>query len=158
MSCLISQTKSFSMSKCIDPWVDEVACSIKNLVLSLNRLFDVLIKICLYLSFSVTLSFLQVHTLLLPTAISSGFNASTHFHVQNPSTVTKPCNSRVTYCNIILQNGLESNVALFITHILTCLAKQIRFYTDFWLDKFTQKSRRARELHYLLLQRFALGW
>ena len=59
MFCLISQTKSFSMSKCIDPWVDEVACSIKNLVSSLNRLFDVLIKICLYLSFSVTLSFLQ---------------------------------------------------------------------------------------------------
>ena len=57
--CLVSQTKSFSMSKCIDPWVDEVACSIKNLVSSLNRLFDVLIKICLYLSFSVTLSFLQ---------------------------------------------------------------------------------------------------
>ena len=59
MFCLISQTKSFSMSKCIDPWVDEVACSIKNLVSSLNRLFDVLIKICLHLSFSVTLSFLQ---------------------------------------------------------------------------------------------------
>ena len=59
MFCLVSQTKSFSMSKCIDPWVDEVACSIKNLVSSLNRLFDVLIKICLYLSFSVTLSFLQ---------------------------------------------------------------------------------------------------
>ena len=59
MFCLISQRKSFSMSKCIDPWVDEVACSIKNLVSSLNRLFDVLIKICLYLSFSVTLSFLQ---------------------------------------------------------------------------------------------------
>ena len=59
MFCLISQTKSFSMSKCIDPWVDEVACSIKNLVSSLNRLFDVLIKICLYLSFSATLSFLQ---------------------------------------------------------------------------------------------------
>ena len=68
MSCLISQTKSFSMSKCTDPWVDEVACSIKNIVSSLNRLFDVLIKICLYLSFSVTLSFLQVHTLLLPTS------------------------------------------------------------------------------------------
>ena len=68
MYCFINQTKSFSMSKCIDPWVDEVACSIKNLVSSLNRLFDVLIKICLYLSFSVTLSFLQVHTLLLPTS------------------------------------------------------------------------------------------
>ena len=136
MFCLISQTKSFSMSKCIDPWVDEVACSIKNLVLSLNRLFDVLIKICMYLSFSVTLSFLQVHTLLLPTAISSGFNASTHFHVQNPSTVTKPCNSRVAYCNIILQNGLESNVALFITHILTCLG------TSDWI-----KSRRNHAMH-----------
>ena len=66
--CLVSQTKSFSMSKCIDPWVDEVACSIKNLVSSLNRLFNVLIKICLYLSFSMTLSFLQFHTLLLPTS------------------------------------------------------------------------------------------
>ena len=148
MFCLISQTKSFSMSKCIDPWVDEVACSIKNLVLSLNRVFDVLIKICLYLSFSVTLSFLQVHTLLLPTAISSGFNASTHFHVQNPSTVTKPCNSRVTYCNIILQNGLESNVALFITHILTCLGKKIRLLeialilTSDWI-----KSRRNHAMH-----------
>ena len=68
MFCLVSQTKSFSMSKCIDPWVDEVACSIKNLVSSLNRLFNVLIKICLYLSFSMTLSFLQFHTLLLPTS------------------------------------------------------------------------------------------
>lgn len=27
----------------------------------------------------------------------------------------------------MLQNGLESNVARFITQILTCLAKQIRF-------------------------------
>ena len=148
MSCLISQTKSFSMSKCIDPWVDEVACSIKNLVSSLNRLFDVLIKICLYLSFSVTLSFLQVHTLLLPTAISSGFNASTNFYLENPSTVTKPCNSRATYWNIMLQNGLESNVARFITHILTCLAKQIRFLeTALILTSDWIKSRRNHAVH-----------
>ena len=59
MFCVVSQTKSFSMSKCINPWVDEVTCSSKNLISSLNRLFDVLIKICLYLSFSAALSFLQ---------------------------------------------------------------------------------------------------
>ena len=66
--CLVSQTKSFSMSKCIDPWVDDVTCSIKNSVSSPSLLFYVLTKICLYLSFSVTLSFLQGHTLRLPTS------------------------------------------------------------------------------------------
>ena len=64
--CLVSQTKSFSMSKCIDPWVDDITCSIKNLVSSPSLLIYVLTKICLYLSFSVTLSFLQGHTLRLP--------------------------------------------------------------------------------------------
>ena len=90
----------------INPWVDQVTCSTKNLVSSLNLLLYVLTKICLYLSFSVTLSFLKfIRCCYLP-AISSCFNASTHFHVENPSTVTKPCNCRVTSWNIMLQNGL----------------------------------------------------
>ena len=44
--CLVRQTKSFSMSKCINPRVDDVTCSIKNLVSSPNLLFYVLTKIC----------------------------------------------------------------------------------------------------------------
>ena len=149
------------MSKCIDPWVHEVACSTKNLVSSLNLLFYVITKICLYLSFSVTLSFVQVHSCCYLPAISSGFNASTHFHVENPSTVTKPCNSRVTYCNIMVQNGLESNVARFINDIQTCLATNHVFgncvNTDFWLDKIARESRHALALRHLLQQTFALG-
>ena len=106
MFCLVSQRKSFSMSKCINLWVDEVTCSTKNFVSSLNLLLYVLTKICLYLSFSVTLSFLKFIRCCYVPAISSDFNASTHFYVENPSTVTKPCNCRVTYWNIMLQNGL----------------------------------------------------
>ena len=83
---LVSQTKSFSMSKCINPWVDDVTCSIKNLVSSPNLLYYVLTKICLYLSFSVTLSSYKAIRCGYLQAIFSSFNTSTQFHVENPST------------------------------------------------------------------------
>ena len=86
MFWLASQTKSFSTSKCINPWVDEVTCSTKNLVSSLNLLLYVLTKICLYLSFSLTLTFLKFIRCCYLQAISSCFNTSTHFHVENPTT------------------------------------------------------------------------
>ena len=48
----------------------------------------------------------------------------------------------------MLQNGLESNVARFITHILTFLAKQIRFLeTALILTSDWIKSRRNHAVH-----------
>ena len=66
--------------------MDEVTCSTKNLCSSLNLLLYVHTKICWYLSFSVTLSFLKFILCCYLQAISSCFNTSTHFHVKNPST------------------------------------------------------------------------
>ena len=54
----------------------------------------------------------------------------------------------------MLPNGLESNVARFMTDIQACLAANHVFgncvNTDFWLDKITRESRNVRELRHLL--------
>ena len=57
---------------------------------------------------------------------------------------------------------LKSDVALFTTHVQTCLvSNQVVascLNTDFWLDKIARDSRHIRDLRHLLQKEFAFGF
>ena len=71
---------------------------------------------------TVTLTFVQVHTLLYLPAISSGFNASTHYNVENPSTVTNHAILELFIGTLCCKTGWKVMWLVLSPTFTTCLA------------------------------------